>query len=73
MFIWGLGCLFYILLCGYHPFDLDQTNDEEIIINNVKKNKVVFLHSNWLIIRNEIKYVLSRMLEKDPKKKNYNR
>ncbi len=37
MFIWGLGCLFYILLCGYHPFDLDQTNDEEIIINNVKK------------------------------------
>lgn len=67
--IWALGCLFYILLSGEHPFDNDYSNDEEIIINNIKNNNLNFSKKKWIHISENTKLLIKRMLEKDPSKR----
>lgn len=67
--IWALGCLFYILLSGEHPFDNNYSNNEEIIINNIKNNNINFSSDKWIHVSEKTKLIIKKMLEKDPSKR----
>jgi len=67
--IWALGCLFYILLYGKHPFDKNNSNNEELIINNIKNNDIIFENDKSIHISKNTKLIIKKMLEKDPSKR----
>ncbi len=67
--IWAMGCLIYILICGEHPFDHDKTNNEDVIINNIKLNNISFKNKKWLLISENTKMIIKQMLNKDPNKR----
>ena len=64
--IWALGCLFYILLYGKHPFDKNNLNNEELIINNIKHNDIIFENDKSIHVSKNTKLIIKKMLEKDP-------
>ena len=64
--IWSLGVIFYVLLCGYPPFNGDT--DVEIM-QNVQKGKFIFPIEEWGVISKEAKDLISKMLAYDPAKR----
>ena len=64
--IWSLGVIFYVLLCGYPPFNGDT--DVEII-QNVQKGKFIFPEEEWGIISSEAKDLIKKMLTYEPSKR----
>ena len=64
--IWSIGVIFYVLLCGYPPFNGDT--DVEIM-QNVQRGKFFFPEEEWGIISNEAKDLISKMLTYDPAKR----
>ena len=64
--IWSLGVIFYVLLCGYPPFNGDT--DVEII-QNVQKGKFCFPEEEWGIISSEAKDLIKKMLTYEPSKR----
>lgn len=64
--MWSLGCIFYILLSGRHPFDPFGKLNEEQIINNIINKKVSFIYPEFNNISNNIKEIILKLLEKDP-------
>jgi len=64
--IWSLGVIFYVLLCGYPPFNGDT--DVEIM-QNVQKGKFVFPEEEWGVISKEAKDLISKMLTYEPSKR----
>jgi len=38
--IWSLGAMFYVLLCGYHPFDMGD-DEPQVIQDRVRKGEVL--------------------------------
>ena len=64
--IWSIGVIFYVLLCGYPPFNGDT--DVEIM-QNVQRGKFCFPEEEWGIISNEAKDLISKMLTYDPAKR----
>jgi len=65
--IWSCGVIFYILLCGYPPFNAET--DEEIF-SAVLKGEFVFPEEEWNSVSEEAKNLIKKMLVLDPKKKN---
>lgn len=63
--MWSLGCIFYILLSGRHPFDPFGKLNEEQIINNIINKKVSFIYPEFNNISNNIKEIILKLLEKD--------
>lgn len=63
--MWSLGCIFYILLSGRHPFDPFGKLNEEQIINNIINQKVSFIYPEFNNISNNIKEIILKLLEKD--------
>ena len=57
---------FYVLLCGYPPFNGDT--DVEII-QNVQKGKFVFPEEEWGVISKEAKDLITKMLTYEPSKR----
>ncbi|NBO39713.1 serine/threonine-protein kinase [bacterium] len=59
--IWALGCLFYILLTGKHPFD---NNDSNNILNNITN---IDFNKHYLVnVSEKTKYIITKMLKKNP-------
>ncbi len=64
--IWACGVIFYILLCGYPPFNGD--NDEEIY-EAVLKGEFEFPEEEWESVSENAKILIKKMLTKNPKKR----
>jgi calcium-dependent protein kinase len=64
--IWSLGVIFYVLLCGYPPFNGDTDIE---IIQNVQKGKFVFPEEEWGVISPECKDLIKKMLTYEPAKR----
>ena len=64
--LWSIGVILYILLTGRPPFD---GNDDEEILQNVKKG----VYDKWAypypILSNQAKDLISKLLQYDPKKR----
>lgn len=61
--VWSLGIILYIFLCGYPPFEGDNSSE---IFKNVLRNDVTFAEDDWGAISDEAKDLIVRMLNKDP-------
>ena len=64
--IWACGVIFYILLCGYPPFN-GETDDE--IYEAVLSGKFQFPEEDWGQVSQDAKDLIKKMLTKDPKKR----
>ena len=64
--IWACGVIFYILLCGYPPFNGDS--DEEIY-EAVLKGDFEFPDEEWDSVSENAKLLIKKMLNKNPKKR----
>ena len=60
--IWSCGVIFYILLCGYPPFDGD--NDEQIF-QAIESGEFNFPKENWSQVSEEAKNLIKKMLTLD--------
>ncbi|KAK1861435.1 hypothetical protein I4F81_004019 [Pyropia yezoensis] len=61
--LWSLGVIVYIMLSGRPPFDdIDQVK----LIKKIKYHSVEFAGRDWVLISEEGKDFLSRLLHKDP-------
>ena len=60
--IWSAGVIFYILLCGYPPFN--GQSDKEIMAA-VKKGEFDFPDEEWSVITEEGKDLIRKMLTKN--------
>ena len=64
--VWSLGIILYVFLCGYPPFEGDNNKE---IFKNVLKSKLEFDPADWDTVSDEAKDLVSKMLNKDPKKR----
>lgn len=64
--IWSLGVIFFILLCGYPPFNGDS--DEEIM-DKVKIGKYAMNEIEWDYVSAEAKDLVANMMCYDPNKR----
>ena len=61
--IWSCGVIFYILMCGYPPFNA-KTDDE--IFKKIQKGVFVFPDEEWKKVSPEAKKFVQRMLTLKP-------
>jgi calcium-dependent protein kinase len=61
--VWSCGVIFYIMLCGYPPFN---GNNEEEIIESVKRGKFSLKKKEFDNVSKLAKNLVSRMLIYDP-------
>jgi len=66
--MWALGCIFFILVTGKHPFDRDGCGDLEIVEANILGEDPVFLDSEWEGME-DLKEIVRALLEKDKSKR----
>ena len=64
--IWACGVIFYILLCGYPPFNGD--NDDEIL-EAVLRGQFDFPEEDWNTVSDNAKNLIQKMLNINPKKR----
>ena len=64
--IWSCGVIFYILLCGYPPFDGESDED---IYKAIELGEVDFPEENWSQISQEAKNLIQKMLTLDINKR----
>ncbi|GMG19784.1 unnamed protein product [Ambrosiozyma monospora] len=61
--MWALGCVLYILLCGFPPFFDDKV---EVLTRKVADGHFEFLSPWWDEISNEAKHCVSKLLTVNP-------
>lgn len=64
--VWSCGVIMYILLCGSPPFNGEDDNQ---IIASVKRGVFRFKEQEWSQVSTQAKDLITKMLEKDPKKR----
>ena len=64
--IWSIGVIFYVLLCGYPPFNGDKDIE---IMQNVQRGQFFFPEEEWDVISPEAKDLIRKMLTYDPAKR----
>ncbi len=61
--IWSLGVIFYILLCGYPPFDAE---DQAVLFKQIKAADYKFDPADWSVVSDAAKDLIRKMLLVDP-------
>jgi len=61
--IWAMGVIMYILLSGFHPFQID---DEDLMLNNIENAKWNWLGPNWDKVSDNAKDLIQKMMCADP-------
>ncbi|CAD8184760.1 unnamed protein product [Paramecium octaurelia] len=64
--VWSCGVILYILLCGFPPFNGET---EEEILQSVREDHFNFDGEQWSQISQEAKLLITKMLERDPKRR----
>lgn len=64
--LWSAGVIFYILLCGYPPFNGPSDKD---IFFAIKRGKFTFPEEEWSGISQEAKDMIKSLLQMDPKRR----
>lgn len=59
--LWSAGCILYIMLCGYPPFNGD--NDQEIL-KRVLEGKLQFPEQEWSNISKEAIDLIKKLITK---------
>jgi calcium-dependent protein kinase len=74
--IWSCGVILYILLCGYPPFTGANEKVQnrfyfilEVIMEKVRIGKYNFEGEEWTQVSSEAKVIITKMVNKDPKKR----
>lgn len=66
---WAIGILMFIMLSGYHPFDpYGELSDGELI-SRISNDDFDFDEPEWQGISDDAKFIIRRLLQKDPKKR----
>lgn len=64
--VWSCGCILYVLLVGYPPFNGENTDE---IFKNILNQKLVLDGEEWEGISKEAKDLVNKMLVKNKKKR----
>jgi calcium-dependent protein kinase len=57
--MWSVGCLLYILICGYPPFEGD---DDYELCQNILKGRIEFDGEEWDNISKDVKNLISCLI-----------
>lgn len=63
--MWSAGCLLYILLCGYPPF---EGTDDYDLARNIMRGKIDFDSEEWVDISKEAKHLITHLICKPEKR-----
>lgn len=66
---WTLGVLMFILLSGYHPFDMYGDLPEPQLLRNIRICKYDFNDEVWDSVSNDAKDLIRGLLQVDPRKR----
>lgn len=66
---WTLGVLTYVLLCGYHPFDVYGDLPEPKLLKRITECKYDFSDQVWTKVSKEAKSLIQGLLQVDPEKR----
>lgn len=66
--MWSMGVIFYILLCGYSPFDAGD-GDQAALFAQIKAGQYKFDPSHWGVISDGAKDLVKKILVVDPSKR----
>ena len=64
--VWSIGIVTFFLLCGYLPFDDENTEE---LLRKIIKDPIPFDENIWKYISVDAKDFVSRLLEKNPEKR----
>ncbi|CAI5756655.1 unnamed protein product [Candida verbasci] len=64
--VWSLGCFLYTMLCGFPPF---YDEDSDVLTMKILNGDFVFLKPWWDEISDDVKDLITKMLEVNPEKR----
>jgi calcium/calmodulin-dependent protein kinase I len=64
--VWSVGCLLFLLLGGYLPFD---DEDDDVVFDQTRNGQFEFTPEFWSGVSNGAKDLVTRMLTVNPKKR----
>lgn len=67
--LWSVGVIMYIMLSGYHPFDVDGKTTDDQLMRNICSGKFNFKDPSWDGISESAKDLISHLIVVDPKKR----
>ena len=67
--VWSLGALMFVLLAGYHPFDLTGKASDQEILENIVRGDFDFSDPVWETVSLEAQDLIRRLLVQDPQQR----
>lgn len=67
--IFSIGCILFIIMGGYHPFDYDGNDDEELMEECIIEDTWDFNDPAWKDISYMAKDLIENMLKKEPRER----
>jgi calcium/calmodulin-dependent protein kinase I len=64
--LWSLGVILYILICGFPPF---YDEDEKQLFDSIRRGNYEFISPYWDDASEQVKDLISKLLELDPAKR----
>lgn len=64
--VFSLGCILFILMAGYHPFDMDGNDDEELMQECILSDSWDFDDPAWAVISFTARELIENALRWDP-------
>lgn len=62
--MWSLGCILYVFMSGYLPFNPDKKYD---VYQKIQKGQYHFNHPEFEIVSENVKNLITKLLCVDPK------